>query len=167
MKSVCVWCVRECECAHMNPVLTTTQRLGFQILVTGNYGWGWGRNQSSRQGPVPIFHSWADTWPRLTLSPTCQPAPVQAGQCRSSTGGSVGSHFMPQFNPTSKSNNFCKEQSGWGGAPVPATYPSTTCPDSNPDALEHSRVSSASFLRSRCTFLPESDVYKMEAVVLL
>lgn len=140
MKSVGVG-VRERECTLTNPVLTTTQRSGLLILVIGNYGWG--ETKALDRGPVPIFHSCADAWPQLTLSPTCQlqykqgsVAPAQA-LC----GKPFYCHSSTQHPRQTTSG---EQRSGWGGAPVTATYPTIACHDSNPGALKP-RSSSASF----------------------
>lgn len=133
--SVCVW---EWECAHVSPVLTTTQRSGFLILVIGYYGGG--GNQSRGQF---LFSIAVRTLGLSTPLPNL-PAPVQAGQCRSGPGAlweAILCHSSTQHPSQTTSG---EQQTGWGGAPVTATYPSTACPDSNPDALEPSRGSSAS-----------------------
>lgn len=101
-------CVRECECAHTNPVLTTTQRSGFLIVVIGNYGWGGGETQALGRGQF-LFSIAVKT---LGLSsPSPQPASSSTSWAVSlQPRRSVGSHFTPQCNPTSKSNNF------WGNS---------------------------------------------------
>lgn len=103
-------CESECECVHMNPILTATQRSGFLILVVGNYGWGEGETKDSGRGQVPF------SIPVQTLglsSPAPQPASSSTGRAvLLQPRRSVGSHFMQQFSPTSKSNNFW-EAASW------------------------------------------------------
>lgn len=106
-------CESECECVHMNPVLTTTQRSGFLILVVGNYGWGGEETKDPGRGQV-LFSIAQQT---LGLSsPSPQPASSSTSRAVSlQPRRSVGSHFMQQFSPTSKSNNYFGEAVSWVG----------------------------------------------------
>lgn len=89
--------------------------------------------------------------------PLCNlPAPVQAGQCHSSPGALWEAIFCHNSAQHPSQTTSGKQQPGWGGAPVPATYPSVACPNSNLDVLEPSRASAASFSGAS---VPSSPMY--------
>lgn len=122
----------------MNPILTTTQRSGFLILVVGYYGWDGGGTREPGRGQV-LFSIAGQT---LGLSsPSPQPASSSTSRAVSlQPRRSVGSHFMQQFSPTSKSNNLWEAAGRVGrGCHHSHLSPSIACPDSNPDALEPPR----------------------------
>lgn len=127
-------CESECECVHMNPILTATQRSGFLILVVGNYGWGERETKDPGRGQVPF------SIPVQTLG-LSSPAPQPA--CSSTSRAvllqprrSVGSHFMQQFSPTSKSNNFWEAASWVRRGSHHSHLALQSLPRSSPDALD-------------------------------
>lgn len=89
-------------------------------------------------------------------SPALQPASSSTSRAVSlQPRRPVGSHFLPQFSPTSKSNNFWEAAAWVGRGSCPSHLPLGSLPQLEPRCLGTLQSLCSFIFRRQCPFLPD------------